>query len=253
MKGYSNACTLYYKNACITFHVSLLTSGDVENNPGPSPSMSADKENAVCSYNNNTKHTYSISNLLQLNPHNVHSMMPLSKNLRVDDVTWQQITSLQINRVKKTHRGKRAGRQQREKAEKLSTSNAHLDTDSSSPNIKFAMLNARSVKNKTAELVDYVVEHELDIVAICETWLSPDDAAPIGQLTPRGFNLKHIPRTGRRGGGVAVLFKNQLDVRILDTPNITSFEMIQMTMNHKQKTLHLIVQRNERKTDWEFL
>nr|XP_054757019.1 ankyrin-3-like [Lytechinus pictus] len=160
----------------------------------------------------------------------------------VDDETWQQITALRINRVKKTRRGKRAGRQHRDKVEKLSMKlkRTHLNTDFSSKNIKFAMLNARSVKNKTAEFVDYILDHELDIVAVCETWLTPNDADMIGQLTPCGFTFKHIPRAGKRGGGVAVLFKSQLDVRILDSPNITSFEMIQMSLNHKQKVLHLI-------------
>ena len=44
VKGYSKACILYYKNASSTFHMSLLTSGDVEINPGPSFSVSATKD-----------------------------------------------------------------------------------------------------------------------------------------------------------------------------------------------------------------
>ena len=86
----------------------------------------------------------------------------------------------------------------------------HLQTDFPCKNIKFALLKARSVKNKCTELVDYIVDHELDIVAICETWLTPNDDALIGQLTQCGFTFKHIPRAGKRGGGVALLFKSQL-------------------------------------------
>jgi len=67
--------------------------------------------------------------------------------------------------------------------------------------------NARSVRNKSDEICDFVVENDLDVCAISETWLSGNDSDKIvcGDITPTGYSLKHMPRKGRRGGGVALL------------------------------------------------
>ena len=43
--------------------------------------------------------------------------------------------------------------------------------------LSLCLLNACSVKNKTADLFDYVCDCKADLVAITETWLTTDDAA----------------------------------------------------------------------------
>ena len=42
--------------------------------------------------------------------------------------------------------------------------------------LSLCLLNARSVKNKTADLFDYICDCKADLVAITETWLTTDDA-----------------------------------------------------------------------------
>ena len=39
--------------------------------------------------------------------------------------------------------------------------------------VSFGLSNARSVKNKTSEIADYIVENDLNVTAITETWLGP--------------------------------------------------------------------------------
>ena len=46
--------------------------------------------------------------------------------------------------------------------------------------------NARSVKNKSADIVDYVCDCKADLFAITETWLGADDAAVRAELCPDG-------------------------------------------------------------------
>ena len=47
-----------------------------------------------------------------------------------------------------------------------------------------------------------------DLFTICETWLSVNDCAVLNELTPTGYNtLYHCPRSGRRGGGTALLVR----------------------------------------------
>ena len=58
---------------------------------------------------------------------------------------------------------------------------------------KLGLLNARSVKNKSLEICDHIVDNSLDLVAITETWMSADGVC--SGLSPAGFDFLHSPRT----------------------------------------------------------
>ena len=73
-------------------------------------------------------------------------------------------------------------------------------------NIKACLLNARSLRNKTSAFSDFVWSNDLDMVGVTETWLRPSDTQGlIDEITPAGFQLHHVPRRNKKGGGVAVL------------------------------------------------
>ena len=75
--------------------------------------------------------------------------------------------------------------------------------------VAFSLLNARSVKNKRLLIKDWVVDNSIDILALTETWVQPDnkDDHIIGELTPTGYSFCHSPRQ-TRGGGVGILIKD---------------------------------------------
>ena len=52
----------------------------------------------------------------------------------------------------------------------------------------------------------YACDCKADLVAITETWLTTDDAAVRAELCPVGYKISDRPRTGRRGGGVALIY-----------------------------------------------
>ena len=109
--------------------------------------------------------------------------------------------------------------------------------------ISFCMINARSLK-KTAEFVDFVTENNLHIFGICETWLTPDDVSSVGHLTPSGFTFRHVPMRHKRGGGVAVLLRSNLQHKIISSScDINNFESVQMDIPHNLRTvgLHMII------------
>ena len=65
------------------------------------------------------------------------------------------------------------------------------------------------MRNKTADISDYVVSNDIDIVLLTETWLTSNDAIKRAEVTPYGYKLKDNPRpSGRTGGGVGILFKS---------------------------------------------
>ena len=80
----------------------------------------------------------------------------------------------------------------------------------SSPDLraKFALINARSIRNKALLVLDYIAEHELDVVAITETWLGEDEPTVVSELCGDDFSFANQSRgDARSGGGVGVLFR----------------------------------------------
>ena len=71
-------------------------------------------------------------------------------------------------------------------------------------------MNTRSVRNKAPFVKDYIDDHGIDIVALTETWLS--DGEVVDELTNGGYNLVHLPRKNRRGGGVGLLFRSTFQI-----------------------------------------
>ena len=58
--------------------------------------------------------------------------------------------------------------------------------------IRFALLNTRSIRKKAMFLKDYVVENQIDLLAITETWLDVNNqqtANIINELCPVGFGV----------------------------------------------------------------
>ena len=90
--------------------------------------------------------------------------------------------------------------------------------------LKFCSLNARSVRNKSADLVSYVESSGADIFAVTETWLSEIDDACRAEITPPGYKLFDHTRSDRSGGGTALLIRENLHASRLDVGERTSFE-----------------------------
>ena len=183
--------------------------------------------------------------------------------------TWNTIRELGIAVRRPTKRGCRGGRQ-RQHQQAISTvighrpispymrvrsSQQHHDnlipvTLTANPLVcptttaSLCIINARSVRNKTTDILDHIHEHDLDIVAITETWLTNKDSdLPVTRaLTPPGYNLIHHPRCGRRGGGIAILHKEAVKATSLKTfSNIHSFEAMSLKLTLFGKCVILLV------------
>ena len=80
------------------------------------------------------------------------------------------------------------------------------------------------MKNKSADFVCYVESCGADIITITETWLTADDTAHRVEITPPGYKLLDQPRSGRVGGGTALLLRDNIDVNKIDAGERNSFE-----------------------------
>lgn len=85
--------------------------------------------------------------------------------------------------------------------------------------LRFAHVNAQSLKAHFSEFSDTFSDVRNHVVAVSETWLQEDtlDAA----VALPGYNLVRRDRCGKRGGGVAIYVREELTVRVLSSSSDT--------------------------------
>ena len=91
--------------------------------------------------------------------------------------------------------------------------------------LRFANVNARSVKNKAAVIVDHVVSNNIDFCMMTETWLKDWDSVSAAALSPPGYSFKSFPRqSDRKGGDTGIMFNHDLEVSLINGGEKRSFE-----------------------------
>ena len=72
--------------------------------------------------------------------------------------------------------------------------------------------NAQSLGNKVDEVAQLLLDNQVDIACITETWLSSESGAITFAIKEAGYEIDHAYRS-KRGGGVAILWKPHVKVR----------------------------------------
>ena len=158
--------------------------------------------------------------------------------------TWSELINCQISAIKPNRRGLSVGQKRQTGSGQTGclqtiistfTCRPHLQGDrGSNPNnlvqvpikrsiprkaprrLRVATVNAQSIRNKIDILHDLVIEHDIDILCITETWLTHKDCDEfyVSALKLIGYILWSVPRknSGGHGGGVAFLYRSSLQV-----------------------------------------
>ena len=106
--------------------------------------------------------------------------------------------------------------------------------------LRISCVNVRSIKNKLDDFADHVLSQDLDICVISETWLKSSDDVTLANIAPINYSIRSSPQENRPGGGLAILFKKNIDViKILKIPK-TSFEVTEWHLSYQQKTTVVI-------------
>ncbi|XP_068675718.1 uncharacterized protein [Montipora foliosa] len=92
---------------------------------------------------------------------------------------------------------------------------------------------------------DFVVDQDIDILALTETWLRPGniDDVEIRTLCPTGYRFLHVPRGHSRGGGVGLLFKDTLQINSHITDTFKTFELMDIHFRTLQFIRVLLIYR----------
>ena len=82
-------------------------------------------------------------------------------------------------------------------------------------NATFSVVNARSIYNKLHSFQNYIQDKNTTICAITETWLSNDDNdLRYKEIPPPGYKILSRPwQNGKRGGGIAMVYKASLNIK----------------------------------------
>ena len=110
-----------------------------------------------------------------------------------------------------------------------------------------ALLNSQSARNKVDLIGEAVIEHDIDILALTETWLTstPKDEYYTKELSSSGYKLINVPCPGGggHGGGVAIIHKDCLSAQTVATTGAgyTTFEHCDVQFNNNSGLLNIIV------------
>ena len=98
--------------------------------------------------------------------------------------------------------------------------------------LSMLLLNARSARNKTTSISENILDNNSDIVVVTETWFNEFDAANINDLTPPNFKFLGADRDGRKGGGVAILYRDSIKLSKVKSSSFQTFEHMITKTNH---------------------
>ena len=113
--------------------------------------------------------------------------------------------------------------------------NSSLSTEwPSSHSLHIGLWNARSVETKVTSICDYILEYNIDVFTLTETWLKGDERDQITlnaiMCALPAYKILQVPREGRRGGGVAIIARNNLKLKSNQSKGFKSFEHMEVTL-----------------------
>ena len=109
--------------------------------------------------------------------------------------------------------------------------------------LSLAHVNVLSIRNKIGSFQHYLQDEKIDLCAVTETWLKPDNIIHPKEITPPGYDILSKPRTdGKQGGGVALVYNSSVKVyNITQADQPTGLDYMNVHVKFRNKTLNLYI------------
>ena len=111
--------------------------------------------------------------------------------------------------------------------------------------VKIGLANVRSAKKKTEEIIHNIMEEELDLSFICETWIDNEDSVTKAKLKTELLSFKGNKQRSGKGGGIGLIYRKGYDVDVLELGEMASFEycLNKITVSGKHQLMVLLIYR----------
>ena len=104
-----------------------------------------------------------------------------------------------------------------------------------------ALINCRSVVNKSMELQVELVKNRIDICSLTEAWIRDDDTAAETQICPPDYKAISVPRSNRQGGGIAIVYRYFITIQRSNTYDYTTMECSDFAVSLPGLSLNMAV------------
>ncbi len=101
--------------------------------------------------------------------------------------------------------------------------------------LKLGLLNIRSLTPKAVIVNEIITDNSFDVLCLTETWLKTNDYFGLNESTPPSYCYKHEPRETGRGGGVATIYSDILNVTQKTGYRFDSFEILMLNVKLSDK------------------
>ena len=119
--------------------------------------------------------------------------------------------------------------------------------------IKILIWNAQSLANKIDEVMQFLIDNDVDIACISETWLSDESSMVTFKIKESGYMIDHAYRS-KCGGGVAILWKPQIKLKCnLRSKCYQSFQYKNVLLDGLIKTNLICLYRHQEIATTQFM
>ena len=117
---------------------------------------------------------------------------------------------------------------------------------------RFALLNARSLTNKTTFSHDFIQDNNIDFFIVTESWTTKANSKSLIEATPVNYEFFHQPRlSGRSGGGLAVIHRDTFQWSPVNSLGVyKSFEMLSFLIHATTPLLCAVIYRPPKSTNF---
>ena len=101
--------------------------------------------------------------------------------------------------------------------------------------------NPCSLQNKLQEFISLLEDEDIHIAAITETWMTSLQNAVTAEIREKGYNIHHFVRDNKRGGGVALIYKDVFNLKNAKVHNFDTFECVVASIQSNFCNLNVVI------------